>query len=80
MHYDTAEIVNKCVWEYRFFFLFLREKIKAQCDMVIQGRNIFEAIKTGVGLHICLKEKSVDRKNRNKYMAMLRVHTEGLLT
>lgn len=54
--------------------------MKVQCNVVIQGRNSLEAIETGIRLHICLREKSEDRKNRNKSITMLRIHIEGLLT
>lgn len=54
--------------------------MKVQCNMVIQGRNSLEAIKTGISLHIYLREKNEDRKNRNKSITILRIHIEGLLT
>lgn len=54
--------------------------MKVQCHMVIQGRDTLEAIKTKAGFHVCLREKSMDRKNRNKFIIMLKIYTEGLLT
>lgn len=54
--------------------------MKVQCYIVILGRDTLEAIKTKVGFHVCLREKSMGRKNRNKFITMLRNYTEGLLT
>lgn len=54
--------------------------MKVQWYMMIQGRTTLEVIKAKVGLHICPRDVSMDRKNRNKFTAMLRIHTEGLLT
>lgn len=47
--------------------------MKIQCYMVIQGRVSLEAIKAKAGLHVCLREASMDRKNRNK-SDLLRIH------
>lgn len=68
------------MWDYRFFLLVEGKKMKVQCYVVIQGRDSLEVIKAEVGLHICLKEMNMDRKNRNKSIAVWRNHIEGLLT
>ena len=45
------------MWNYEFFSFSLRgKKMKAQCCVVIQGRESREAIKAEAGLHICLRE------------------------
>lgn len=71
------------VWAYGYFLLVeekKKESVVLSGDSGQRGRDSLEAIKADIGLHICLRETNMDRKNRNKSIAVWRIHIEELLT